>query len=298
MNVKVKLEINTDIPPVCELEQVSPDSEKSHSNDTRKPLVNANFKNCHMYEYFDSKNDDLESPAFEPIGTETKLSCNDDDMDISDGDDMPNQMNEVKSNVSSISGLTSNESNNSPSPLSPSAPQPLGIAQYGKSLIEENSSDLVIDQDSVLSLVSSETSTSRLSIVTNNNTNSPENTCNHINATNCGANVDCLYGISEETQMQKFNECSSSNESSINFFYNTNTGQFSKDQETERSHFELNASAKTEENSGISNEGKVDSSVVVGENKQSSICKYKHQRLQKSQSNPVHEQNILPVSYY
>lgn len=260
----MQLEIDTDIllPGNYDLEQVSPDSEKSHSNDA-KPLscvLNTNFKNYHMLEYVDTKNDDLESPAFEPIGlpdtnkSEAKILNNDDDMDISDGDDMPQQMNEVKSNISSISGLTSNESNNSSSGnfnetftknLLGKNHSPINVTEnesqvsinciaHQKALNTStliSPSELVIDQDSVLSQVSSE---SRLSIVTNNMTSSPENEkhnrsqidtiddCHGINL-HCGANVDCLYSISEETQMQKFNENSSSNDSLPKHLYKANT---------------------------------------------------------------------------
>lgn len=90
MNEKGQLEIDTAILPVYDLEQVSPDSEKSQLN-------------YHIFESVE-KNDDLESPAFEPIESRSYI-----DMDISDED---NQI-KMKSNVSSISGLTSNESNES-----------------------------------------------------------------------------------------------------------------------------------------------------------------------------------------
>lgn len=253
----MKLEIDTDVPPVYDLEQVSPDSEN------------------------DSKHDDLESPAFEPIGPVKT----DDDMDISDGDDIPHQMNEVKSNISSISGLTSNESNNSSSDFcETSSKNMLGSniphvnimdnelhanencfahEKIAKTVVFiSNTKDLIIDQDAELSQVSSETSTSRLSIVTTNTTNSNEEYINaQIDTPDDCANVD------EETQMQKFNESSSSNDSSTKYLYETSTDDFSKNQitqfniknekikfeGTERIKFDLNASTEI----ALSNEEKV-----------------------------------------
>lgn len=267
-NMKLKLEIEGDVLlPVFDLEQVSPDSEKSHSNETKvaAPVFSVNATCYQIYEEFDEKNDDLESPAFEPIETssDNKIKIksemrNDDDMDISDGDDASLQMNEfgvsqideVKSNLSSISGLTSNDSNNSASDTfgatakmdfqdetekidSPrtTITEKIGqiTANYVTSEImcssssvklSSNTCDFVIEninQDSVLSQVSS---TSRLSIVTNNNTSIQMNEGDSIpeesrecSTQNTLKNI-CPYGISEEAQMQQFNENSSSNESS------------------------------------------------------------------------------------
>lgn len=80
-----------------------------------------------------------------------------------------------------------------------------------------------INQDSVLSQVSSN---SRLSIITNNNTNTRMDDADDgdtNNMENVNINSDdnavkhdiCPYGISEEAQMQKFNESSSSNNSLV-----------------------------------------------------------------------------------
>lgn len=226
-----------------------------------------------MTEECDDKTDDLESPAFEPIESISEfkfkqefIEKEDDDMDISDGDDIPLQMNgstliqndEVKSNLSSISGLTSNDSQNDCAngtiedeckdikPIinfkneeqSNVVEDNIHITQQQTCIAPEitldtaeklpqteniisNTSDLLIDnmnQDSVLSQVSS---TSRLSIVTNNNTNTrmDEGDSNNMEIVNDNndRNVHdiCPYGISEEAQMQKFNESSSSSNSLV-----------------------------------------------------------------------------------
>lgn len=229
-----------------------------------------------MREVIHEKADDLESPAFEPIECASDIKIKheyierqDDDMDISDGDDVPLQMNgsmlipndEAKSNMSSISGLTSSDSQNectagitdadiavkteckfdayeswngsdekdSESLLAPQLPtEPclapeisLDTAQKLPQTENVISTDVLIEhmsQDSVLSQVSS---TSRLSIITNNNTNTrmDDGDSNHIeiDTSNCekAATNTCPYDISEEAQMQKFNESSSSNNSLI-----------------------------------------------------------------------------------
>lgn len=214
----LKIEIETDIPPVYGLEQVSP------------------VENYEVFDYFDAKTDDLESPAFEPI--EMKSSNNDDDMDISDGSDTPR-----------ISGLTSNESNNSSNDFVGTSFKNMTEKSLENDvrLVEEkmvnatvftsDSNDIALDQDSELSQVSSENSTSRLSIVTNNITNSNEGYKGDIETIDACANADCLYGISEEAQMQKFNESSSSTDSSTK----TSTKEFLKTQfniENEKIKFE------------------------------------------------------------
>lgn len=252
--MKMKLEIETDtLLPIYELEQVSPESEKSQSIPiTYHPTL----------EQCDGRNEDLESPAFEPIEP-TSFGSND-DMDISEDDNdtsinnednvdkcrnnglVRSNIDEVKSNQSSISGLTSNDSNNSSdSNLNESGEN--NVANAGKenntsrsrviALCEENhiapeitldsaeklpfseniisnTSDLIIDntnQDSVLSQVSS---TSRLSIVTyNTRDGEPDTSVPEI----CQGSFPKIYpfGISEEAQMQKFNENSSSSSSLV-----------------------------------------------------------------------------------
>lgn len=253
-DTKLKLDIDPEIlVPVYDLEQVSPDSVKSHSNEPRLscPISNENYNKYQSCTYFDGKHDDLESPAFEPIEQiaicktnfvlKPDVSDSTDDMDISDGDDEPIQQIEVKSNVSSISGLTSNDSNNSFSYNSSEKPQKIfvgenqqlnvnvmtkNIAQTNENCLApeislssavitlplteniiSNTSDLIIDhinQDSILSQVSS---TSRLSIVTNN-TNSQlvdgDVKENELHVTH--VNSVCPFELSEEAQMQKFNE--------------------------------------------------------------------------------------------
>lgn len=246
---ELNIEIDTEVLlPVYDLEQVSPDSEHSQSNES--------------HDNFDFRNDDLESPAFEPIKSiyseldsskDRKLNDNegaeDDEMDISDGDDMPEQsvvpnIDEAKSNVSSISGLTSNTSNcsrdssykcfdgkktevggcnkNPPAKIPQSTSPTISSTE-----ITTNSNRLMNDDkypDSTLSQVSS---TSRLSIVTNNTNNEtidPEFNSNHMklpgtsvnSSSNQNIELTCPYSISEEAQMQKFNENSSSNENMVN----------------------------------------------------------------------------------
>lgn len=283
-NIKLELQVadeETSLPNL-DLEQVSPESsEKSPSIESKSPALIANTMDAyHMHDESNDRMDDLESPAFEPIHSSPTFEFKkeivekeDDDMDISDGDDDgPLQMNgsmmiandEVKSNLSSISGLTSNDSNNditnginesdikceevetstnydqdeqtaiivekeeihienciAPEITIDSAeklPQSQNIISNTNEMIVEN-----MNQDSVLSQVSS---TSRLSIVTNNNTNTRmddgdgdgdgilysnnmSNELQHI------VRETCPYGISEEAQMQKFNESSSSSNSLI-----------------------------------------------------------------------------------
>lgn len=208
MNMEMKLEIDTTILPVNDLEQVSPDSD----NDLKHPNANASNKNLNMFEC----ENDLESPAFEPIGPSSTKTCGgdngDDDMDISsDDDDIPHQNNEMNS----ISGLTSNESNNSSNDFDETSTK---NRSHENTIETESHADKncfdhkQIDQDGELSQVSSDTSTSRLSIVTNEENSK----CGQIDTTTDSINVDCL-GISEETQMQKFNENSSSNDSSAKY---------------------------------------------------------------------------------
>lgn len=184
----------------------------------------------------------------------------DDKMDIclGDSDDDLNKSNgfnvdEVKSNLSSISGLTSNESieeeqskneyeaikiektdhtNTEKSPLLRSTPPETTIQQFDAIEQPEEkpsihyTNDVVenLNQDSVLSQVSSN---SRLSIITNNNTNTRmDDEDDHgnpreglIRCVGNGGNIEkestCPYGISEEAQMQRFNDSSSSNNSLV-----------------------------------------------------------------------------------
>lgn len=135
LSLKLKLETDSDVLiPIYELEQVSPESEKSQSNESKYATARMypKYVNYNIHEEFGEKTDDLESPAFEPIApnSENNLKTeplkdadedDDDNMDISDDDNIetngfliPNT-DELKSNLSSssISGLTSNESNNS-----------------------------------------------------------------------------------------------------------------------------------------------------------------------------------------
>lgn len=281
-NIKLELQVadeETSLPNL-DLEQVSPESsEKSPSIESKSPALLANTMDAyHMHDESDDRMDDLESPAFEPIHASPTFEFKqeivekqDDDMDISDGDDDgPLQMNgsmmiandEVKSNLSSISGLTSNDSNNditngipeseikceevetstnydqdeqtavmvekdeihiencvAPEITIDSAeklPQSENIISNTNEMIVEN-----MNQDSVLSQVSS---TSRLSIVTNNNTNTRmddgdgdgDGYSNHMsNEPQHIVRETCPYGISEEAQMQKFNESSSSSNSLV-----------------------------------------------------------------------------------
>lgn len=237
-NVKLKLEIETNaVLPIYELEQVSPESEKSQC---------IPVKDHQTIGEYDEKNEDLESPAFEPIEP-TSFESND-DMDISDDDtaiDIDNRQNngdEVKSNLSSISGLTSNDSNNSSnSNLRESGENnDINIRKEDNILIASstenhlapkitidsaeklpfseniisNTSHLIIDnnnQDSVLSQVSS---TSRLSIVTYNTRDGETDISVPETYHEICQNI-CPFGISEEAQMQKFNENSLSNNSLV-----------------------------------------------------------------------------------
>lgn len=269
-NMELKLEIDADCLPIYELEQVSPDSEKSQPVNSLESMYSKKYGDI---EETDGKNEDLESPAFEPVepSSENKFSLDstemdDDDMDISDVDDDDrvqcngfsySHIDEIKSNLSSISGLTSNDSNNSfPGNVEEIIKNEEVVLEdenvnlsssinEGETMqhtednvapkitidsaerlpmsenIISNTSNLLIDhmnQDSVLSQVSS---SSRLSIVTNNNTNTRmsdgkcgnnqiDNTADENNLHNTVQSV-CPYGISEEAQMQKFNESSSSN---------------------------------------------------------------------------------------
>lgn len=156
---------------------------------------------------------------------------------------------EVKSNLSSISGLTSNESiesnneqrvaetveNKGTIPIKtegdvseveqtsqhnpivekkpPSSPEEAVIQHFDAVVQPEEkpsihyTNDVVenLNQDSVLSQVSSN---SRLSIITNNNTNTRNDDENDDKSKGESA---CPLGISEEAQMQRFNDSSSSN---------------------------------------------------------------------------------------
>lgn len=280
IDMKLTLEVDDEASmPNLDLEQVSPESEEAPSVESKSPmLLHKSIESYQMQMETDDKMDDLESPAFEPIEPsefKIKRECSpikqDDDMDISDGDDEPVQMNgslvvhsdEVKSNLSSISGLTSNESNNEsmndddnvqikteviiktehtenavedvkmmPSFMNNCVAPEITLDTAEKlpqsENIISNANELIIDnlnQDSVLSQVSS---TSRLSIVTNNNTNTRmddgdgESNQMEIVTTENGTNDKkvnirdiCPYGISEEAQMQKFNESSSSGDSLV-----------------------------------------------------------------------------------
>lgn len=314
-NMKTKLKIETDVmlPGNYELEQVSPDSE----NDLKHPSnSNIKVKNYNIYEYVDTKTDDLESPEFEPVGQpDTNInSKNDDDMDISDGDDMPHQMNEVKSNISSISGLTSNESNNSSSgnvnvkssktsleenhlpteTMEDKAKNRRICLGHQKPYDTSSSSDLAIDHDSVLSQVSSETNNSRLSIVTNNISISPEDAkynCTQIDTIDECRNDHCLYGISEETQMQKFNESSSSGDGSAKHLYKDRTGECGKDQtpqfdlKTEEIIFEGTTRAKFE-NEDIAGFKDVEKGFRKNENTKSGNSKFPSKYLTDKKKEP------------
>lgn len=132
----------------------------------------------------------------------------------------------------------------------------------------------------------------RLSIITNNITNSNEGS---IKINDDCANAECFYGMSEETQMQKFNESSSSpdnfTESSTEKIPKSQVPQFNikteniKFEGTERmnmikfmdieDHFDV-LNGESLKNSAVD---RTDSA-----KKQSSNFKYKHQREQKSQS--------------
>lgn len=166
----------------------------------------------------------------------------------------------MKSNLSSISGLTSNESNQSSCTNLKEANEnsaattdnninlsrmigtenriapEITIENAERLPISENiisnTSELIIDnlnQDSVLSQVSS---TSRLSIVTNNNTNTRtidgdcESSHEHVASFQNTSQETCPYGISEEAQMQKFNENSSSSNSLVIDTDNTSIDTF------------------------------------------------------------------------
>lgn len=285
-----KIELSYDdrqatLPINLDLEQVSPESsEKSPSVESKSPalIVTDTDDHYHMHEDGEERIDDLESPAFEPLETSPNFKFKqepnekqDDDMDISDGDDDgPLQMNgsllltneEVKSNLSSISGLTSNDSNNEytngltqpendeneieiklenvetikSEPIDGSdiiveretmhiencvAPEikfdTADKLPQSENIISDTSELLIdnINQDSVLSQVSS---TSRLSIVTNNNTNTRmddgDGDSNPMQVADDSHRItreQCPYGISEEAQMQKFNESSSSSNSLV-----------------------------------------------------------------------------------
>ncbi|XP_031637153.1 biorientation of chromosomes in cell division protein 1-like 1 [Contarinia nasturtii] len=278
LNIKKELEIDADVLlPNYELEQVSPESEKSHSNESKCNTYETSLK-YDMHEELDGKNEDLESPAFEPIEpcsdkifkTESTELMDNDDMDISDGDD-GEQINgfnnsnadEVKSNLSSISGLTSNDSNSSSfdnfkvttenhtsidvndgnTNVTNVVPQEKSIQSTENHVapeitigcaerlpLSENiiSNNMSFNQDSMLSQdqLSQVSSSSRLSIVTNNNTNTQVgdveyesnvaiDETSHVNVPKHTTQTVCPYGISEEAQMQKFNESSSSSNSLV-----------------------------------------------------------------------------------
>lgn len=344
-NIKLELTVDeheTSLPNL-DLEQVSPESsEKSPSIESKSPAMMATNIEYLIHEECEERVDDLESPAFEPLTAspnfqfkQESFEKEDDDMDISDGDDDgPLQMNgsalvpndEVKSNLSSISGLTSNDSNNDGTngienqiKIEIDEIDEIETAKYEyieqsdvveveKNMMRienciapeitfdtaeklpqseniiSNTSELIVDninQDSVLSQVSS---TSRLSIVTNNNTNTRMNedaddsnqmqividNSPHI------VREQCPYDISEEAQMQKFNESSSS---SNNLFIDTDnmsngTNQYDKKEElitsfdikreeikfegTERKSFDLSSNDSNEDKLKIENDSSND----------------------------------------
>lgn len=264
-----------------------------------------------------------------------------DDMDISDGDDVPLQMNgstliqndEAKSNLSSISGLTSSDSQNEYTAeteckfnvnadesldglhkidqtgdlLSPELPLPPGIdpelsietapslpPQTENSVIATDISIENINQDSVLSQVSS---TSRLSIITNNNTTTRmddgDSNQADIETSSYGVNQHstCPYGISEEAQMQKFNDSSSSNNSLIidtdnvsngtNKFGNKTTDRMTrfdinrqdiKFEGTSRKSFDISENSDNDVKPAANDMFCANSMTALAENEQSSAC--------------------------
>lgn len=188
------------------------------------------------------------------------MGDSDDEQNKSNGFNV-NSCDDVKSNLSSISGLTSNESiedtaesavpnqvtvaniqesaeaanielvvDDEPPPEA--SPPTANVQQFDAIEQPEEkpsihyTNDVVenINQDSVLSQVSSN---SRLSIITNNNTNTRiddadddgDGSNGPLASADNGDKVDkdspCPYGISEEAQMQRFNESSSSNNSLV-----------------------------------------------------------------------------------
>lgn len=238
----LKIQINTDILlPVTDLEQVSPDSVHSNSNEDGN----------HTNNY--SKSEDLESPAFEPIRpvydkSESVNNDDDDNMDISDGDELPQQfkttilcnIDEARSNISSISGLTSNTSDCSGLITEKSIKTAVNESKlviHGKipstfTNVENifNPSGLVDEEKNTNSILSQVSSSSRLSVNGNNNTDCDtidgENKWNHPNIIDSSdvcnyrrsSEAMCPYNISEEAQMQKFSENSSSNDLLNNYF--------------------------------------------------------------------------------
>lgn len=242
--------------PNLDLEQVSPESEKS-------PSIGS----------LPEEKDDLESPAFEAIPTNAvevkeEMEMFDDKMDISeDSNEELNKSNEantiddIKSNLSSISGLTSNESIGEICEEEDAKPaeameetenvetEQVELETGGTEVKQEIKTESEMDdkaapvvqevqqidaaeqpdekpsihysgeventnQDSVLSQVSSN---SRLSIITNTRIDAADD--GSVNNEGVGATEGksaeqkdntCPYGISEEAQMQQFNESSSS----------------------------------------------------------------------------------------
>lgn len=164
------------------------------------------------------------------------------EMDTSDlhTEEMANIINEEKSQQPPLP--ISEEKHSEPDSV-------LNVAIAEKSVQSNNTINYVNDanlenikEDSVLSQVSSN---SRLSIVTNNNTNSrmdeaevDVNNIDILSAGNCDADTKpnlhdtCPYGISEEAQMQKFNDSSSSSNSLVVDTENVSNGTNNFDKQT------------------------------------------------------------------
>lgn len=263
VNRMTELEIDTKnhqrFMPNLDLEQVSPESEKCPSVEPPSPKSNdENISSIDDHvDDIEEKMDDLESPAFEPIECKVIkdeiVEQDDDKMDIclDDSEDDQNKSNgfdEAKSNLSSISGLTSNddscETNANKAPTAIDVKSECVATEIEKKAISDAaiqqfdaieqpeekpsihySNDVVenLNQDSVLSQVSSN---SRLSIITNNNTDTrmddadaDDDEPKSCTATDTAEKIEkgntCPYDISEEAQMQRFNESSSSSNSLV-----------------------------------------------------------------------------------
>lgn len=197
----IKLEINADIEPATiELDQLSPESELSN-------IIPSSTNRNHVENI--GKSFDLESPVFEPIKPTIENHClkmnekndaddiDDDDMDISDGDGISahNLVCEIKSNLSSISSNNSNFEVPENDILYNKACE--SLESKSAEISVQNSSKITIEnlnQDSILSQVSS---SSRLSIVTDHNTN-----C-HVDEVSIDdiSDGDHMFSYGEETQM-------------------------------------------------------------------------------------------------
>ncbi|XP_055851440.1 dentin sialophosphoprotein [Episyrphus balteatus] len=195
------LKVETDLLPT-DLEQVSPDSDKCTMKSDSKDEMET-----------DDKIDDFESPAFEPI----ENSNFDKDKFESKVEPKPEEVKEVKPEVvtplttephsfafnkryqsqvkdeSSSEDWDADENNKTPPPEPPQQ-----VKTEEVTACDESPGDAT--QESQLSQVSSD---SRLSIVTNGNTQDEQSTACEIKEEN---NVN----ISEEAQMPKFNENSNS----------------------------------------------------------------------------------------